>query len=633
MSSKGIYGISGSGLDIDSMVKMGMATKQNEYDKMYKKEVQKEWEKEAYATLYTDMTKFNSITLYDYKMESTTNKKTATSSDAAAVSVSANGAAAAMNHKVVVNSMATNAYLMTTDTIERQNTKESDSIYLKDLLFGSLTDNGDGTYTIGRSEKFQVADGFSFNGEEYTGISFNDADKKYTLTKADGTTADISEEDFKNGTFKFGDKEVTGEDVTVNTDDSGKGTSFTAVTSKESVDKDATAFEFRLSDGKAFSTVKYTYAELFEDGGRSIYDLVSDATKDLNITGRYDSATDSVSFYNKDGGSANKIMFTALDDNAAALLNNLKLGSTDGTTLSPAIAFEKDKSDGATGENGSITVDGKTYNNLTGNKLTVDGVSYTFNEVTTKPVSVTVTQDTEAIIDTVKKFVEDYNKMLDDLTAKYKEEKFSDYQPLTDEEKKDMSEEQIKKWEEKAKSGLLNHSSILSSLMSEMRESIYTPISSIDSKYNSAYSIGISSSNSSGHLTLDEDKLKKALGEDQNCVYNVLSTYEEEKKYNPATGEYETTGKNDFKGTGLAWRLSDVMSKGLSSVKSYAGTSAITEDDSSLGKLIVQQKEKMANFKKLMDAFEDKLYKQYDNLEVSIQQLSTQLAMITGGGQ
>ena len=633
MSSKGIYGISGSGLDIDSMVKMGMATKQSEYDKMYKKEVQKEWEKEAYATLYTDMTKFNSITLYDYKMESTTNKKTATSSDAAAVSVSANGAAAAMNHKVVVNSMATNAYLMTTDTIERQNTSESDSIYLKDLLFGSLTDNGDGTYTVGRSEKFQVADGFSFNGEEYTGISFNDADKKYTLTKADGTTADISEEDFKNGTFKFGDKEVTGEDVTVNTDDSGKGTSFTAVTSKESVDKDATAFEFRLSDGKAFSTVKYTYAELLEDGGRSIYDLVSDATKDLNITGRYDSATDSVSFYNKDGGSANKIMFTALDDNAAALLNNLKLGSTDGTTLSPAIAFEKDKADGAAGENGSITVDGKTYNNLTGNKLTVDGVSYTFNEVTTKPVSVTVTQDTEAIIDTVKKFVEDYNKMLDDLTAKYKEEKFSDYQPLTDEEKKDMSEEQIKKWEEKAKSGLLNHSSILSSLMSEMRESIYTPVSSIDSKYNSAYSIGISSSNSSGHLTLDEDKLKKALGEDQNCVYNVLSTYEEEKKYNPATGEYETTGKNDFKGTGLAWRLSDVMSKGLSSVKSYAGTSAITEDDSSLGKLIVQQKEKMANFKKLMDAFEDKLYKQYDNLEVSIQQLSTQLAMITGGGQ
>ena len=39
MSTRGIYGLSGSGIDVDSMVKVGMMTKQSQYDKMYKQEV------------------------------------------------------------------------------------------------------------------------------------------------------------------------------------------------------------------------------------------------------------------------------------------------------------------------------------------------------------------------------------------------------------------------------------------------------------------------------------------------------------------------------------------------------------------------------------------------------------------
>ena len=51
MSGMGIYGLSGSGIDVDSMVRMGMMTKQNEYDRMYKKEVRNEWEKEGIIML------------------------------------------------------------------------------------------------------------------------------------------------------------------------------------------------------------------------------------------------------------------------------------------------------------------------------------------------------------------------------------------------------------------------------------------------------------------------------------------------------------------------------------------------------------------------------------------------------
>ena len=47
MGANGIYGLSGSGLDIESLVKMGMMNKQNQYDKMYQNEMKQEWLKEA----------------------------------------------------------------------------------------------------------------------------------------------------------------------------------------------------------------------------------------------------------------------------------------------------------------------------------------------------------------------------------------------------------------------------------------------------------------------------------------------------------------------------------------------------------------------------------------------------------
>jgi len=58
MSTGGIYGLSGSGMDIDSMVKTAMKGKQAQYDKMYKKETKNEWIKSEYNDFYTSMTTF-----------------------------------------------------------------------------------------------------------------------------------------------------------------------------------------------------------------------------------------------------------------------------------------------------------------------------------------------------------------------------------------------------------------------------------------------------------------------------------------------------------------------------------------------------------------------------------------------
>ena len=111
MSTTGIYGLSGSGIDVDSMVKVGMMTKQNQYDKMYKEEIKNEWMKSAYADLYSEVNTFNQSTLSNYKMSSTTSPMTATSTSEGVATATANADAASMSHTVTVSKKRRLAFL------------------------------------------------------------------------------------------------------------------------------------------------------------------------------------------------------------------------------------------------------------------------------------------------------------------------------------------------------------------------------------------------------------------------------------------------------------------------------------------------------------------------------------------
>ena len=140
MSSTGIYGLSGSGIDVESMVKVGMMTKQSQYDKLYKKEVKNEWVKEAYSSVYSDLQTFNSSTMSSYKMSSKTNPMLASSTTSTVATATANADAASMSHSVTVTQLASNAYMQSTKAITRAASttdSTSTSIYLKDVLYNA----------------------------------------------------------------------------------------------------------------------------------------------------------------------------------------------------------------------------------------------------------------------------------------------------------------------------------------------------------------------------------------------------------------------------------------------------------------------------------------------------------------
>ncbi|MBQ9497968.1 MAG: hypothetical protein IJR52_10420, partial [Selenomonadaceae bacterium] len=153
MGVNGIYGLSGSGMDIESMVKVGMMSRQNEYDKMAQKFTQNEWLKADYLELNNQITTFNASTLSQYKMSNTMNAKSA-ETNSTSVKASVNSAAAVMDHKVQVTQVASAAYLVGTNNLTRYNTSTgeayastdegSSSIKLSDVLFQALATNSAG---------------------------------------------------------------------------------------------------------------------------------------------------------------------------------------------------------------------------------------------------------------------------------------------------------------------------------------------------------------------------------------------------------------------------------------------------------------------------------------------------------
>ena len=589
MGANGIYGLSGSGLDIESLVKMGMMNKQNQYDKMYQTQLKQTWVKEAYNTVYTDVKAFKE-SMSTFKMQSNMSAMQATSSNNDVVSVTANGAAAAMNHKITVEQVASNAYLMTANgqKIDRANNSAANSAYLKDVLF-----SGDATKTT--------------------------VDGQTSYLVRNGTTGNID-------TFK-------GSDVAISIE----------VQDSDEVD----------SDGKPVThKVEFTYDQIFGDN-KTLNDLATAfSNSGANVQGGYDTVNDSFSLYNKTSGSANKIGLKANNEASVDLLNKLHLASYDGqnNTLGSAITFETDKMNvAATGTNAKATIDGKTYESDT-NKLNVANVIYNFNGVSAKNAdgtyqasTISVSQDTDKIVDNVKKFVETYNTLIDSLNTKYREEKNTDYKPLTKKQESEMTESQINKWNEKAKSGLLYHDNNIYSIISDMREALYTEVDAVDTvltdargnkySYNSMSSIGITSSTNQGHITLDEEKLKKALTEDPDCVYQLFASDQDSTYISGSTNKNQSdtyTSKSDYLNTGIANRLYNSMTTNIRNLESYAGTSKETDDESYLGKLITNMNTKMTSFQTLMKSYESKLYKKYDAMEVALSKLGAQLSYITG---
>ena len=106
-------------------------------------------------------------------------------------------------------------------------------------------------------------------------------------------------------------------------------------------------------------------------------------------------------------------------------------------------------------------------------------------------VTITTDTDVDGIYDTIKDMFSEYNELIKTLEGAYNAESSKGYEPLTDDEKDAMSDDEIEKWETKIKDSLLRRDSTLDGIISTMKNTMLGSIT-IDGKSYNLSMFGIS---------------------------------------------------------------------------------------------------------------------------------------------
>ncbi|MFJ6210796.1 flagellar filament capping protein FliD [Lysinibacillus sp. NPDC092081] len=239
---------------------------------------------------------------------------------------------------------------------------------------------------------------------------------------------------------------------------------------------------------------------------------------------------------------------------------------------------------------------------------------------TVPTVTMQATTDTKAAKEQIKEFVEKYNEMIDEFNKQLKESKYRDYAPLTAEQRKDMSENEQKLWDEKAKSGLLRSDSIMRDGMAKMRETFMGSVAGLGDKFmDSLAEIGITTSKdmkNNGKLVIaDEDKLDAALEKDPDQVFKMFSQ----------TGSVTAAGDS----RGIAWRLRDEMKKMTTQIEKQAGKEGAVNNTFSLGIAINESDTRMTKLQAKLRDVEARYWKQFTAMEQAINKANQQSSMFS----
>jgi len=165
------------------------------------------------------------------------------------------------------------------------------------------------------------------------------------------------------------------------------------------------------------------------------------------------------------------------------------------------------------------------------NSFTFDGTTIDISklgELTTNdtPITVTTAKDHSAVKDLIVNFVNDYNDLISAIQKMVKTSRPKEggmfFDPLTEEQEEEMTADQIEKWNEKAKIGLLFQDKHLNMLFADLNTAISAPYrfstctcgektACICGNAMSLHSLGIAAKDRSGILHIDEEKLEAML--------------------------------------------------------------------------------------------------------------------------
>ncbi|WP_373485099.1 flagellar filament capping protein FliD [Acetobacterium malicum] len=599
-----------SGLDTDSLVESLTSASRAKITKSQQKVQTMEWKQTAYRNVsktlkefqskYLDVlskTNFRSASLYNTVNSSTNSTKISVSSTSAATAgnISINKITQLATNQSVTGATAAStplngsAAVNETDLLAGINATDSKSFLLKmdgqvrtiTLDNAFKTEVGSTDFKTALQTKIDSAFGKKSNGDSIIEVSMNGgvlglsaSGSQLTVNALNGDTATL-------GYLKLTEGQTD------------RITTTSTLATLPLADALDGSEEFKVT----INSVDFTFKKT--DSLVSVMSRINSSA--AGVTMNYSSITDKFTLTSKTSGMGDNIV---VDDTSGNLMESLGLNGIENTNMITTA-----------GKNAELTVNNQTIVR-TSNSIEVDGVKIELLETSNDAITISSKADSTSLKDTIKSFVSDYNNMIEMMNKLVKEDFDSDYPPLTDEQKADMSEKEIETWEAKAKTGLLRGDSILKGIASKMQSMIY---GSAVSGGISLYDMGITSAGYSenGKLKIDEAKLTTAIETKGSAIQELFTT---EK-------------------TGIAQQLNEIITAATktSGVKGTRGSliemagyeSTLSNTENSITESVTKTNKSIASLRIKLKTEETYYWNKFSALETAMQQLNTQSSMLT----
>lgn len=328
-------------------------------------------------------------------------------------------------------------------------------------------------------------------------------------------------------------------------------------------------------------------------------------------------------------GSENKFV---LSSNEKGEGRTISLGADPNDTTDVAnIIFGGDKKESHDGTDGemSILYNGvKTTITSSSNTFSIDGLDIkatntfdTGSATAEGGVSFTASADTEKVTETVKKFIEAYNAMIDEVRTQVTTKPDSNYGPLTEDQKNEMNETSIKNWEDKAKEGILYNSSALKDL-DNATQGIFSSMMMNGVSYDDLEKIGISFSDdytAGGKIVFDEEKFKTAMDSDPEKVSDLF------------TGTHGIVNTIDSTLSTYATRYASKNGNSYGVLIEEAGSEklSLTLTNNSIYKELKDMQETITNLQSQLSTEQDRYISQFTQMETLINQMNSQSSYLS----
>lgn len=348
--------------------------------------------------------------------------------------------------------------------------------------------------------------------------------------------------------------------------------------------------------------------------------------KDAGVKISYQEAADKFTFTSTEEGASGTVKLRGPAKVLFGLTGNEYVNESGQDAIVAVKYAGSDEAVEITRGSNSFTIDGLTIN--VKGKFGYDESGDLIVDDPDSVVEIDAQVDADTIVDAVKSMIEEYNSIIELVNKEVKTKPDRDYEPLTTEQKKELSEDEIEAWEKKAKEGLLYADSDIRSLTSDLRFIIDGGIA------QELAEMGISTSSSysdNGKINFDESKFRAALSSNPERVQELF-----------AESSVKNTNGNGYS-KGIATNLKSVLdkyvnttgamtSKGILIRKAGHESSPMSVTENTMYNQLKAIKEQISKLQERLETERDRYIKQFTSLETLISQMNNQSGWLSQFG-